>query len=80
MRTTNCPLKKHDETQILEDTKPGKSKLLDVGLRYTRCQANDLADGWRQLGTRNVRVYHKYIHVDGISYPVFMVVAREKKP
>lgn len=70
------------EEAILEDPQPSKGKLLDVGLRFSRQDANTLRDGWSESpidGRVTVCVHHRYIKVDGISFPVFMVVKRAAK-
>lgn len=66
-----------DEHQILEDLKPDRGKLVDIFLRHSRTQANDDAGFWRTRGM-SARIFHRYIRADGVSYPVFMVVVREK--
>lgn len=66
-----------NEDRIYEYKKNTKNPLDDIGIRFDRKSANILADGWRELGLR-CRVYPRRIKVDGISYPVFMVVARRK--
>lgn len=63
-----------NETQIYDE----KTNLVNVGLRYTREQAKALAAGWSALGGVVVKIYYRRIKVDGVSFPVFMVVSRKK--
>lgn len=67
-----------NEEIIYEDKAPNGRRLVDVGLRFNRSSAEMLASGWRQPEV-SVRIYPRRIKVDRISFPVFMVVAREVK-
>lgn len=71
-------MSKKNEEAIYKDKTMSKERLVDVGLRFNRSSAEMLAGGWRQPMV-SVRIHPRRIKVDGISFPVFMVVAREAK-
>lgn len=84
-RINNALSESDIETTIYDATPKGSPRLLDIGIRHNRNQANELADGWRESAVELfgepavVRVFHRRIKVDRVSYPVYMVVARAKK-
>ncbi len=62
--------------EIVDTHRHKKSPCRDVGLRFDPESADLLAAGWREHGWR-VRVFPRFVKADGVSFPIYLVVARE---